>query len=401
MAEPISPQPLQGITVLDLTQVYNGPYATYLMANVGAEVIKVEPPGGEFLRRRDGRAGASVPFVMLNGNKRSISLNLKTARGVELFKALAEHADVVVENFAPGVTKRLGIDYESLARINPKLVYASGSGYGQSGEYRDFPAMDLTIQAMSGIMSTTGFTENPPVKAGGAVCDFFGGIHLYGAVMTAIVHRERHGEGSYLDVAMLDSVYPSMASNIGGIYGTAGEVPLRTGNQHGGLSLCPYNVYQAADGFIAIICNHDKHWQQLTAVMGQPELGRDERFLTMKDRVSRMNEVDRLVEAWTAQQDREPLFEQLIANRVPCAPVRELPEVMQDRHLHERGMLLEYDHPTFGPIVVCRSPIQFVGRPPPPYEPPPAYGEHNEAVYGERLGLDAAELDKLRAESVI
>jgi len=394
-------QPLDGITVLDLTQVYNGPYATYLMANAGADVIKVEPPGGEFLRRRNARAGSSVPFLMLNGNKRSVSLNLKLDAGKQLFLDLVAHADVVVENYAPGVVDRLGIGYEAAKAVNGTIIYASGSGYGQSGAYRLYPAMDLTVQAMSGIMSTTGFSENPPVKAGGAVCDFFGGVHLFGAVMTAIVHRERNGEGTYLDVAMLDAVYPSMASNIGGVYSGGGDVPLRTGNQHGGLSLCPYNVYAARDGHFAIICNHDEHWQRLAATMGCEELGTDPRYLTVKDRVEHMEEVDSLIEAWSRNHDRNWLFDQLIGNRVPCAPVRELNEAMQDEHLHERGMLLEIDDPTFGKVVICRSPIKFVDRPPPPYQSPPHFGEHNQAVYGGWLGLNGTELDKLRADSVI
>lgn len=397
----MSKQPLAGITVLDLTQVYNGPYATYLMANAGADVIKVEPPGGEFLRRRDGRPGASLPFAMLNGNKRSISLNLKAEGGTDLFLGLVAIADVVVENFAPGVMDRLGIGYEALKAVNPMIILGSGSGYGQTGAYKSYPAMDLTVQAMSGMMSTTGFSENPPVKAGGAICDFFGGVHLFGAVMTALVHRERNGEGSYLDISMLDAVYPAMASNIGGVFGDRDDVPLRTGNQHGGLSLCPYNVYQAADGYIAIICNHEKHWHALLRTMERDDLIDDERYASVAARVQRMEEVDALIEAWSSKEDRAALFERLIANRVPCAPVRELPEVIDDAHLHARGMLLELDHPTFGRIVVCRSPIKFVGRPAPPYVCAPEYGADNDAVYRERLGLSGGEIDTLKAASVI
>jgi CoA:oxalate CoA-transferase len=371
------------------------------MANAGADVIKVEPPGGEFLRRRDARPGSSIPFTMLNCNKRSISLNLKHERGVELFLELADEADVILENFVPGVVNRLGIDYETVCARNPRIVYASGSGYGQDGLYRDYPAMDLTVQAMSGVMSATGFPDQPPVKAGAAICDFFGGTHLFGAVMTALFYRERSGEGSRVEVAMLDSVYPTLASNIGGIYGEREDLPSRTGNQHGGLSLCPYNVFKASDGYIAIICNHEGHWQALTKAMGRPDLSTSTDYDSVAKRVANMEVVDGFIESWTRKHDREWLFDQLINNGVPCAPVRELRETMADPHLHQRGMLLEVDHPTFGSVTVCRSPIRFDGRPPPAYITPPTYGQHNASVYAERLGLDEETLTALAADGVL
>jgi CoA:oxalate CoA-transferase len=394
-------QPLAGIRVLDLTQVYNGPYATYLMAQAGADVIKVEPPGGEFLRKRDGRPGSSIPFTMLNGNKRSVSLNLKSKQGVALFIKLAADADIVLENFAPGVMARLGINYEAIKDVKPDIIYASGSGYGQDGAYRDYPAMDLTVQAMSGVMSTTGFSDNPPVKAGAAICDFFGGIHLYGAVMTAIVHRERHGEGSQIDVSMMDSVYPSMASNIGGVFGDVDNVPLRTGNQHGGLSLCPYNVYKAADGYLAIICNHDKHWRALLTAMERQDLFDHPQYGSMPGRVAAMDVVDNLIEAWTLQHSREVLFKRLIAERVPSAPVRELTETLDDPHLHERGMLMKVSHPTHGDITICRSPLRFVDRPAPTWVLPPEYGEHNTQVYVDELGVTKQRYAELVSAGVI
>lgn len=374
--------PLEGITVLDLTQVYNGPYATFLMANAGAEVIKVEPPGGEFLRRRDGRAGASIPFAMLNSNKQSVALDLKSPSGPETFLTMAETADVVVENFVPGVMARLGIDYATVSARNPRIVFASGSGYGQDGPYRDFPAMDLTVQAMSGVMSTTGFPDQPPVKAGAAICDFFGGTHLFGAIVTALFQRERTGRGAHVEVAMLDAVYPALASNIGAVYDDSEDLPPRTGNQHGGLSLCPYNVYPASDGWIAIICNHDRHWQWLCTAMGRDELATDERYDSMARRVAAMQSVDGLIGDWTRRSPRQALFDVLIGNRVPCAPVRELRETLADPHLHERGMLLEVDHPTFGSVTMCRSPIRFAGQPWPAYRPAPTYGADNDRLPG-------------------
>ncbi len=393
-------QALAGIRVLDLTQIYNGPYATFLMAMAGAEVIKVEPPGGEFLRRRDARSGAGVPFAMLNANKRSVSINLKSDAGRALFLDLVPTADVVAENYAPGVMARLGLDYATLRRINPRLIYAAGSGYGDSGPYRDFPAMDLTVQAMSGVMSTTGYPENAPVRSGAALCDFFGGVHLYGAITTALFRRERTGLGCEIEVAMLDAVYPSLASSIGMTYGGRDDVPLRTGNRHGGLSLCPYNVYPAADGHVAIICNTDRHWLSLLDAMNQPALRHDTRTLSMRDRVANMGFIDGLVAAWTAGWTRDALFAHLVAHRVPSAPVRELPEVIADGHMHGRGMLLDVDHPQYGPITVCRSPINLRGVPVPDYRVSPPYADDNAAVFAE-VGIDPAGLDRLRAAGAI
>lgn len=392
--------PLEGIKVLDLTQIYNGPYATFLMAMAGAEVIKVEPPGGEFLRRRDARSGAGVPFAMLNACKKSISLNLKTEKGRALFLDLVETADIVAENYAPGVIDRLGVGFETLKRRNPRIILASGSGYGQDGAYRDFPAMDLTVQAMSGVMSVTGYADGPPTKSGAALCDFFGGVHLYGGIMTALFRRERTGEGAQIDVSMLEAVYPSMASNIGMTYGHREDIPLRTGNRHGGLSLCPYNVYPAADGYIAIICNDDKHWNGLCDAMDQPELKSDPKTTTMRNRVENMGRIDDLVSKWTSRQKKSELFELLIRHRVPSAPVRDLPEVMSDRAMRDRGSLLEIDHPFYGPLVVPRSALRYADTPQADYTPSPNFGSDNAAIYGS-IGVDADTLSCLREEGVV
>lgn len=405
MANPAVPtterqQPLSGIRVLDLTQIYNGPYATFLMAMAGAEIIKIEPPGGEFLRRRDARSGAGVPFAMLNANKRSVSLNLKAPRGRELLLELVRNADVLAENYAPGVMDRLGLGYDVVRAINPRIIYAASTGYGNDGPYRDFPAMDLTIQAMSGVMSITGFPDNPPVKSGAALCDFFGGVHLYGAIATALFHRERSGKGSRIEIAMLEAVYPSLASSIGMTYGDRDDIPFRTGNRHGGLSLCPYNVYPASDGFVAIICNNEKHWLNLLGAMARSELKDDPRMLTMRDRVDNMAAIDAIISDWSRSLSRRDLFDRLVAHRVPSAPVRDLPEVISDQHMHQRGMLLEVDHPRYGKITVCRSPINYDGVAQPDYLVSPEYGADNNEVYGE-LGVSAKDIDLLRKEGVV
>jgi len=392
--------PLKGVRVLDLTQIYNGPYATFLMAMAGAEVIKVEPIGGEYLRKRDAKSGAFMPFAMLNACKGSISLNLKSDKGKDLFLKLVEDADVVVENYSPGVMDRLGLGWDVLRARNPRIIFASGSGYGQDGGYRDLMAMDLTVQAMSGVMSVTGYPDGPPTKSGAALCDFFGGVHLYGAIVTALYRRATEGVGARVEVAMLEAVYPTMASNIGMIYGARNDIPLRTGNRHGGLSLCPYNVYPTADGYIAIICNSDKHWHGLLEAMGRADLIEDPRFTAMRDRVANMDIVDELVGEFTKQHPKEDLSRLLQDHKVPNAPVRDLTEVIEDKVLRERGTLLDVDHPVFGKITVPTSALRFAETETREYVCSPQYAVDNERIY-RGLGVTSEELAELSREGVI
>lgn len=393
--------PLEGVTVLDLSQIYNGPYATFLLATAGAAVIKVEPPGGESLRRRGVVGGAALPFAMLNACKRSLVLNLKTEAGKDILRDLARTADVLVENFAPGVMERLGLGCAALQAANPRLIYAQSSGFGSTGPYRDYPAMDLTVQAMAGVMSITGFPDRPPVKAGPALCDFFAGVHLYGAITTALYERERTGIGRQVEVAMMDAVYPSLSSSLGLHFGTGGDVPSRTGNRHGGLAEAPYNVYPATDGYIAIICVGDVHWRSLLTAMERQDLADDPRFASLGDRVAHMDEVDAAVSAWTATQSKEALFTLLLAHRVPCAPVRSLDEVVNDPHMHERGSLQWQDHPELGRIVVQHSPLRFAGDPLRELEPSRKLGADTDALLAEHLGLSPEAVAALRDGKVV
>src|SRR5256886_1306277 len=267
MARPT--RPLAGIIVLDFGQVYQGPYATLLMAKAGADVIKIEPPQGEPLRRRapPGKS-TTFPIAMLNGNKRAITLNLKDERGRKLLFRMAERGDVLLENFAPGVMERLGVGWEVLHGINPRLVYASGSGYGLSGPDRDNLAMDLTIQAVSGLISTTGFPDGPPVKAGPAIVDFLSGIHLYAATATALFERERTGMGRLVAVAMQEAAYATLTSQFEAFW-QSGGVPPRTGNRSHARS--PLNVYPTNDGYVAINVAVEEHWHHLLAAMGRDD----------------------------------------------------------------------------------------------------------------------------------
>lgn len=392
--------PLDGITVLDLGQIYNGAYAGLLLAIAGANVIKVEPRGGENLRRRGTVGGAGYPFVMLNSNKDGITLNLKHPKGRDIFLDLVARADVVLENFTPGTMDDLGIGPTVLQEVNPRIVCASGSGFGRTGPYKDYPAMDLTVQAITGIMSTTGFPDRPPVKAGPAVCDFFAGVHLYAGIVTALYQREQTGRGDIVEVTMQESVYPSLMSSLGLLFG-GGGVPSRTGNRHSGMAESPYNVYPTSDGFVAIICVSEAHWRSLTVVMDRPELGVDPRFATLGERVARMSEVDDIVSEWTNAHTKDEAVGLLRAGRVPCAPVKELGEVVTDPNLWERGMLQRLDHPQMGEVIAPHSPIRYGDGERSQLRPSPGLGEHNSKIYGGLLELDNDTLAKLTNDEVI
>ena len=393
--------PLEGVTVVDLGQIYNGPYCTFLMAMAGAKIIKIEARGGEHLRRRSVVGGAALPFAMLNSNKTFATLNLKTERGRELLQQMVRRADVLVENFAPGVMDRLGVGYEALRGINPRLIYGAGSGYGRTGPNKDYPAMDLTVQAMAGIMSVTGFPDRPPVKAGPALCDFFGGVHLYGAIMTALYEREKTGSGRLVEVSMQEAVYASLSSNLGLHYSAGSSVPPRTGNRHGGLAEAPYNVYPTSDGHIAIICVGETHWKSLLKAMHREDLLQDARFADLKGRVEYMDEIDELVGNFTSTLAKKPLFDLLMQHRVPCAPVRGLDEVVNDEHMHARRALEWVEHPIYGRVCLPNSPLRFDGVEPMALKPSGELGRDNQLVYGDWLGLSQTELNQLSMDEVI
>ena len=393
---------MTGVTVIDLGQVYQAPYATLLMAKAGARVIKVEPPRGEPLRVREALGGgASLPLAMLNSNKRAITLNLKTPRGLELLKALARAADVLVENFAPGVMDRLGVGAETLMAENPRLIYASATGYGLSGPERDNLAMDITIQAASGAVSVTGFPDGPPVKAGPAIADFLSGTHLYGAIATALFERERTGVGRLVEVAMIEAMFPTLASNLGMVHNHPDRPLARTGNRHGGLAVSPYNIYPCRDGWFAIICNNDDQWARLLTAMRRDDLEGDPRFASNAARVEHMAETDAVVQDWAAPLMRAEIFEATRIHKVASAPVRDLHEVLANEHMRARGMIEEIEHPQLGRICVPGSPLRYHGTPQTAATPSPSIGRDNVEVYGELLGLAPDDVEALARAGVV
>ena len=392
-------RPLAGVTVLDFGQVYQGPYASLLMAQAGADVIKIEPPQGEPLRRRapPGKS-TTFPIAMLNSNKRAITLNLKHERGRALLFRMAKKGDVLLENFAPGVMDRLGVGWSVLREINPRLIYASGSGYGLSGPDRDNLAMDLTIQAVSGLIAATGFADGPPVKAGPAVVDFLSGIHLYAAVVTALFERAQTGKGRLVEVAMQEAAYATLTSSLEA-YWQSGKVPPRTGNaSHGRV---PINVYPTNDGYIAMNLAVEEHWHSLLKAMGREDLRDDPRFNSPAARLAHRGETDALIAAWTQTLGKMEIFAVAKRHRIPLAPVRDVNEVMHDPGMHERGFLAEIEHDEIGRVTVPTSPLRFHGADPVPLVPSPKLGQHNAEIYGGWLGLSQNEIAALKSDGVI
>jgi formyl-CoA transferase len=394
--------PLDDLRVLDLTHYYNGPYATMLLAYLGAEVIKIESPdsgdGARPLYRPAGKP-FGIPFALMNSNKRAITLNLKAAEGCELFKRMIQNADVLVENFAAGTMDKLGLGYEVLRELNPRLIYASGTGYGLSGPNRNLPAFDPVVQANTGVMALTGPSDGPPYKAGPAAVDILGAVHLCAGVLAAIRQRDRTGKGLMIETSLQESTIPSLATHMGA-YGI-GLRQLRDGNRASGSAIVPYNAYPALDGWVMILAADNERWRRLCHVMVQPRLADDERFGTLALRVKNREECDRIIGAWTRTMTRTQVMEVLSANDIFCGIVKELAEVLADSHLHQRGTLREIDHPHLGPLTIFTSPLRFNGESNIPRSYAPKLGQDNDAFYSEEFGLTTEEIVQLRNRRVI
>ena len=389
--------PLSGVTVIDLSHVYNGPYATFLMAMAGATVVKVEPHTGEHLRSRGDMGGAALPFAMLNSNKKPVTLNLKSEKGRDLLREMVARADILVENFAPGVMDRLGLGAKELQRVNPRLIYGSSSGYGKDGPYRSYPAMDLVMQAMSGVINSTGFPDQAPVKSGAALCDFFAGIHLFSAIMMALYERERTGKGRVVEVSMQDATYCSLASNYGMLQARGDAAPDRTGNRHGGLGVSPYNAYPTTDGWVVVNSPGDHHFRAILDVIGRPDLKDDPRLSSRGARVQNFQLVDELLETWTSRHAKDEVAAKMLAAAVPCAPVRNLTEVMHDEEYRQPAV----DRSPLGRVVLPHTPLNIEGVPRRPIEPSLPLGASNEEIVTGWLGHSRDEYEALKAEGVV
>jgi CoA:oxalate CoA-transferase len=388
--------PLSGLTVLDLGQIYNGPYCTLLLAHHGATVIKIEAPQGDVLRRFDrSPGGASYPFIMLNANKRSVRINLKHGRGRDVFLQLVERADVVVENFAAGVMERMQVGYDVLRARNPRLIFASGSGFGSTGPYVGYPAMDFTIQALVGAMAITGYPDLPPVKCGPTFIDMLGATHLFAGILLALRERERTGRGQRVEVAMFDAAVPALLSYLAPFYELNREIT-RSGNRHVVGGATPYNNFRCIDGYVAIMCVSNQHWLDLCRLMERPDLLANQRWHNVPERADDWQAIEAEVEKWTLSRRRDDVAHAVAAAGIPSAPVRTLPEVGRDPHIFERGIIRETEYPERGPVKVIGNPIKLSEHGEPDVSPPPQIGEHTDEVLHEVLGLPAAEIEELR-----
>ena len=392
--------PLEGIRVIDLGQIFAAPYCTLQLAQMGAEVIKIEPPGtGESLRRAEASpGGVGYSFLMLNANKRSVTLNLKHTRGREIILKLLERADVLVENYSAGVMESFGLAYEDLRGRFPRLVYASAKGYASDGPWARLGAMDSTVQAISGFMSVTGYSDRSGVRTAVTFIDMGTGSHLVSGILAALLQRERSGRGQKVEVAMLDVCVPALTGLIADQL--QGQKPERLGNRH--RSACPSDVYPTADGEILIFCLTEPHWRTLVRLMEREELIADPRFRNHAMRLANVDEVDRAVAQWTRPRHRAALIAALIAAGVPCAPVRTIEELTADPEVVRSGMLLDSEFPTRGAIKVTGSPIKLSEAPAPdrPRMRPPMVGEHTAEVLAS-VGVDTDELERLRADGVV
>jgi len=387
---------LDGVRVIDLGQFYFGPYCSMLLARLGADVIKVEAPEGDPYRRLPTAYddGTSVQFRLINSGKRLLRLDLKQPDGREVLLRLVRESDVLVQNLSPGAMERFGLGYDTLSAENPRLIPASGTGFGSFGPYSGEPGMDLTIQARTAVMSTTGFDDGPPVRTGPSVVDFLGGAHLMGGVLAALFQREHTGRGQHVEVALQDAVIPSLSSNIAGFVNSGGQMPERTGNHNGGLAVAPYNAYETSDGWISVICPTDSHWNRLRTLMNDPEADED-RFASMAGRCAEMDAVDAIVARWTKARPKDELRKMLIETGIPAAEVVTLGELMEDPHVRARGVLRTVQDPagqwwTFGsPLFLSDSPEV------PPARPGPL-GADTDSILTGLLGFTPQQVSDLR-----
>lgn len=390
--------PLEGVRVLDLSRVMAGPFCTMLLGDLGAEVIKIEPPEGDDSRKFAVTVnGESTYFLSVNRNKKSVAVDLKKPEGVEIVKRLAAVSDVVVENFRPGVASRLGVDYASLSKVNPSLIYCSISGFGQTGSYSQKPGYDLIALAMSGMMDLTGEPEGGPVKFAVPIADITAGMFAAISILSALMERSRTGKGRYIDVSMLD-VQLYLLTHQASAYLIGGEEPKRMGSAHP--SIVPYQAFRASNGYVIVAVANDNQFRKLCEAIGHPEIAEDQRFRTNADRVRNRSELLALLEPIFLRRTVEEWVAVLEAADVPVAPVKTVRQALSDPYVIERGMLQTVQHPRAGRIPLLAFPALFSGERPPVRSPPPLLGQHTEEVLL-GLGYTREEIRELRAKGVI
>lgn len=379
---------LTNLTVLDLTRVLAGPYCGMMLADMGANVIKIERPGvGDDSRSMYPREnGESYYFMNLNRNKRSMTLDLKSEAGKEVFKKLVEKADIVIENYRPGVMDRLGLGYEALRRINPGIIYGCVSGFGHYGPYKDRPGYDIIGQAMSGLMSTTGWPDSGPTRTGTAISDVMGGISMCTGVLAAYISRMHTGRGQKVDVALVDSMVSSLEI-INQIYLASGRLPGRIGNRYE--AAYPYDSFRTRDGEMVIGAGNDKLYRLLCGAMGRPDLAEAPEYATNIDRIEHWESLKAVIEAWLGGFSTGEATELLLNAGVPAAPIYNIRQVAEDPHIAgAREMFVEIEHPKIGKMKITGNQIKLSETPVRYARPAPLLGQHTREILGEILGMD-------------
>ena len=394
---------LEGIRVLDLTQYEAGPSSTQMLAWLGAEVVKIEPPGGEAgrLALSDKKGEDAWFFMLLNSNKKGVTLNLKAPRGRAMFEAMVKTADVVVENLGPGAMERLGLGYEALKKLNPRIIAASVKGFGSTGPYADYKSFEWIAQAMAGAMSMTGSPDGPPTKAIGGLADTGAGLHTAIGILAAIIQRNATGVGQQIEVAQQDAVVNLLRIHLRESYATGKPGP-RQGNRSA--AAAPSNIYRCRpfgpNDYVFIHCATQEMWKSMVTVMGRPELGDDPRYADRRDRVQFIDEIDDMIEAWTEKRTKHEVMETLASKGIPCGAVLDSNEVLADPHLRQRGFITELEHPRRGKYPMPGNPVRMSDSPT-EVRRAPLLGEHNDEIYGKALGMSKEELESLRRDGVI
>ncbi len=396
----MSKQALSNTRVIDLTRFIAGPYCTKLLAGFGAEVIKIEmPKNGDGLRnvepfyRNEQGVEHSIPFLWFNTGKKSITLNLKASQGIEIIKRLVETADVLVENFSPGVMGRLGLDYETLKSINPKLIMVSISNFGQSGPYRDFKADEIELQALSGLMDNTGAPDMPPLAAGPALCQLTAAMHSYAAILMAILQRNRTGEGRYVDVSIMESSMEQIENRIN-TYLLTGKVSKR-----GPHIFAPWGLYDCQDGYVNVISAPFRHWENGAEIFEEPRL-REHQFQHLRERVQHRQEIDALIQPWLDKKKKQQVFKAGQEKGLSFGFLANLDEALDSPQHRERGFFKSVEHPAVGTQLFCDAPFKMSAT---PWHTAasPRLGEHNDVIYGSVLGYSDEERRQWAAQGVI
>lgn len=398
--------PLQGVRIVDLTQALAGPFGTRFLADMGADVIKIEQPGtGDMTRKFAGPSvkGESGYFLAINRNKKSVSLNLKTKEAKGIFKRLINVSDVVCENFRPGTMKKMGLDYQALKEINPKIIYCAVSGFGQTGPYRNRPAFDYIIQAIGGLMSVVGEPGRPPVHTGFPIADLNGGVFEALGVAVALYAREKTGVGQFIDIGMLDMMI-SMWAFMGQFYLLTGDIPEPVGSGH--VTNVPLRAYKAKDGYLVITCTSQKFYENLAEVFSREVekykgLPMDERFGTPAKRLMNRKILEDIINDALSTKNRAEWLKILEAADVPVAEVNNVAQAFSDPHVLSRNMIVEFDHPLGGKIKTMGNPFKMSGVEKEIYNPPPLLGQHNEEIICNLLGYSKEDLARFKGGGVV